>query len=933
MKNRWYTMSVEDVEKIHQTDIKNGLTSKEATDRLKKNGLNNVYSMSGGGTDFYMFHAFANLLGLLLIVVCGVHAVIKRDFYSLIPIVVLGISMALVYFVNVRSKMVLEQMGRRSLPMTKVMRDGRLYYVRQDRIVKGDIVFISAGDIVPGDARLFEDEELIVLEKGVCKSNTPVTKNSGFSSQKDLVPEEQNNMVFASTMVLKGRGKAVICETGKNTHVCSSGKVIPIYTCDNVKVLEKFKKTSSILSTAMIAFVFIVVMVSVFMNLKMGIYDSFYYSLSLAVSSLTECLPLFALIIISCGIFGAGKRRKNINSGVDIKNAEKIQTIKDVDCVIFHRESLFCEGDISLDLVYADNRIKPVRADDSSVVRMITYGVIASGLYGGAISVKKLEKSTISYTREEETIIKCAKQFGVYDKRLDDKYPAVFSGERIYRGKTYHCTTVRCGQRYDMYSACSYDAAISVCTCEYIGGEMVPLSRERKIEISAIAKERIKENCLVLAIIYKKGVRNDYIRPAENFSDNVFCGFIFIERPMQKGGAQFVSECKRAGMKLVMLCDDINPADVVFAHSAGIINSNDECVDIKTLSSMDDDLIRTNVPMYNMYQGLNSPQRRYVIERLKQDCGYTVAYLGRELSHISAMSSADTGFAELITVSERAAQKGISLNNSDIPLSAVNSKETSRGNCEALKFISDATVSKPGKDGTGGLNSAIMTVVAAKGIFKNLSSMCKYLTVTFVFRFILVAVSIFTGNVWLTPEQLVFMGVMCDIGAVILIAFEKHDLELLNCNNIKQTVSTKKRGLNVIWQYGVISVIWTVSSIALLMLCISFGIITQSRITSILFISYIISQFVLLAEISREDSIFKGKFRMYTIYPVYFLTIALFYGTCLMFPGIGEYVGINLIYHEEWAVALISPASLLVLIELYRVILKLIYRIKNKKKK
>ncbi len=923
MRNRWYAMSVEDVEKVQQTDVKNGLTTKEATERLKKNGLNNVYSLSGGGTDFYMFHAFANLLGLLLVVVCAVQAVINRDFYSLIPILVLGVSMSLVYFVNVRSKMVLEQMGRRSLPMTKVMRDGRLFYVRQDRIVRGDIILISAGDIIPCDARLFEDEELVVLEKGVCKSNKPVTKRAEYISMKELSPEEQLNMVFASTMVLKGRGKAVVCETGKQTHVCSSGNVIPIYTCDHVKVLEKFKKASLVLSTSMIAFVFIVVGLSVLMNLEMGIYGSFYYSLSLAVSSLTECLPLFALIIISCGIFGAGKRRKNINSGVDIKNAEKVQTIKDVDCIVFHRESLFCEDDIALDLIFTDGRAKPVRTDDPAVIRMITYSVVACGLYGGAIAVKKIENGIVSYGREEETLIRRAKQCGVYDKRLDEKYPPIFSGERVYRGKSYHCTTVKCGQRYDMYSACSHDAAMAVCSFEYVGGEMVELSLERKAELLAVAKEKIKENCMVISVIYKKGVRNDYIRPGENFSDNVFCGFIFIDRPMQKGGAQFISECKKAGMKMVMFCDDADPADVIFARNAGIINGNNEWVDIKTLSSMDDDLIRTNVPVYNMYQGLNSAQRRYVIDRLRHDCGYTVAYLGRELSHIGNLSHADTGFAELITVSERAAQKGISLANSDIPLSSVNSRDTSRGNCEALKFVSDATVSKPDGEGTGGLNSAVMTVVSAKGIFKNLFSMCKYLSVMFIFRFILVAVSVLTGNIWLTPEQLVFLGVICDMGAVILIAFEKHDLEILSWGK-KVKAGKRKKSSGGILQYAVISAFWTIASMGLLLLCCSLEVVSMGRMTSIMFISYVVSQFVLLAEISREGSIFKGKFRMYTIYPVYLLTVALFFGTCLMFPGIGNYVGITLPIGIEWAVVFIAPVILLMFIEAGKLVSRLV---------
>lgn len=902
MKNRWYSMSVEKLEKIQQTDVMNGLTSKEADNRIKSFGLNNIYRISGNVSGNYMFHAFANLLAFLLAAVCGIEAVIKRSFYSLIPVVIIAVSLSILYLINVRSKSVMEKMAKNSLPMAKVFRDGRLISVRQDMIVPGDIINISVGDIVPADARLFECEGLTVLEKGVCKTSTPVSKSAAFRSEKHLMPEECENMVFASTLVLNGKGKAIVVETGRRCHVTSSGNAIAIYNCDNIGILESFRRVSNIVSTVMIALVFAITVCSLIFNWSMGIYAAFYQSAVLAFSSLAEFLPVFAVIIVSCGIFGAGNKKHGINSGVDIKNADKIRTIKDVDCIAFHKEALFSREDERLTCILANGSERPVKEDDPNAVSLITYAVVACGIYGGAYKLNKTEPDEAGLMSGDEHIIALAEKCGVYDKRLDEKFVPVFSGQRSYKGREYRSTTVKTGGRYDMYSASQGEAAMAVSSYEIFEGKIIPLTAERKAELIAIAREKMKENCLTVAITYKKGVRGDYIRPGENYSDNVFCGYLYIERPMLTGGARLIKLCRENGIKLVMFCEKTEANDYLFANAAGIARNRSEYVDIKALSEMSDDMIRTNVDVYTVYSGLNSKQRRYVIERLKNDYGYTVAYMGHELSHLSSMLTANVGIAE---------------------------KGRDEEHCEALKLVSDAVVSPPDTNGVGGMNSAVRTIVEAKGIFKNLTSMCRYLLATFTFRAVLTVISWLTGNALFTMDQLVFLGAICDMGAVALIAFERHDMDVIGWQ--KRDKESGKRTFAPIAPYFFISVLWSlvVVSIAGTPIFVSLG----DRITCVMFISYIISQMVLLTEVAREDSMFKGRFRMYTVYPVYFLVIALFFLVCVMFPSVGAYTGVFMPEGIEWALAFIIPAVLFILIEFYKLVVKLVNLIKNKKRK
>lgn len=132
-------------------------------------------------------------------------------------------------------------MGRFSLPSAKVLRDGRIYLVKQEQLVQGDVIFVAAGDIIPCDARLVESDGLTVLETGVTQNEKPVIKDASFAEHRMLSPEGRKNMLFASTVVTEGKGKAVVCDTGEDTLVCILGKNTTI--CDHEKLEVTLRST------------------------------------------------------------------------------------------------------------------------------------------------------------------------------------------------------------------------------------------------------------------------------------------------------------------------------------------------------------------------------------------------------------------------------------------------------------------------------------------------------------------------------------------------------------------------------------------------------------------------------------------------------------------------------------------------------------------
>lgn len=137
------------------------------------------------------------------------------------------------------------------------------------------------------------------------------------------------------------------------------------------------------------------------------------------------------------------------------------------------------------------------------------------------------------------------------------------------------------------------------------------------------------------------------------------------------------------------------------------------------------------------------------------------------------MKEADVGFSESITISDRAGTAGIDLSGRKIPVYTKTADGANGSGCEALKFVSDVIVSEADKNGTGGFNAIVDSVICAKSIYYNLHRMLKYMIASQVAKLFIVFVSVFLGVTALTPPEILFCGLVVDFAALIIIAFER----------------------------------------------------------------------------------------------------------------------------------------------------------------
>ena len=942
MKNRWYDITASQTADILETDLKNGLDKNAIAGRVKKYGKNTVYSVKKKEESPYILRAVSGLSMLLLCLVAIIHALLQADYKMLILPVLMILSMLIIFYAYSKSKLILDENAMQSIPRTKVIRGGKLMLIRQDAIVPGDVFIISAGDIIPCDARLIETNELYVLEKGIGNEGAPVKKDAEFRSSNTLPPEQRSNMAFSLSVVVRGRGKAVAVATGKSTYLSMKGENVVINSGEKMKELSSFEKYSTSASIFMSSLVMVLTLLAIIFDLDFGIYNSFLLTLTLTVSSLCEFLPMLAGIVISCGIFGAGKRKRKINSGVMIKNSGKLDVLKDVDCIFFHKESLFAESDIRIEKCDDKGDMSPdAEKIFQSVLRSV---IIAKGLYGAARLNADNEKNENIYSAEDEKIIEKAKKCGIYNKYLDEAYPAIDHKKQVFKGCGYETTMVKKDQKNLFYATAPALSVLKLCKFEKTENGIIPLSAERKSELENLAAEKVRSGAKVIAVAITEHVVNKsaYFSPNVLFADMIYVGMLSIERPVISGAMEYIKLCRECGIKLVMVCDDVSETNVMLAQNIGIIQSKEEAVTREELSSMSSDMIRTNIPMYNLYQGLNVPQLKFVETKLKDEEKRTVAYLGRELSDLKLVTAADVAIAELLTVTERAAKKGVDMNRENVPISAVSHKDTSRGGCEALKFSADVVVSKPDADGNGGFNSAVSSVIAAKGIRRNLYLMCEYMLLTFASRLVIVLFSMISGIMLVTPIQLIFMGAICDLIAIMMIAFEKPEKSILkNKNQYKHVNDEKESVLGYFFEdkeklrlviYAVISAVGTIIGIVGVFLIGLFADLEVLNVLTVTFIASIAFQLALVLEIISQESVFGTRIRIYNIYPFYVVFIGAVVTLGMMFPFFGNIMNIVPLTVYEWIGAFVPAVMVIVIFEVYKLIARKRSAVKNKER-
>jgi len=927
MTEKWYDISPALLTERLKTNLSGGLSKAEAEKRFRKYGANSIYPIPKGPFKMYLHHLLTDFTSALLLITAVLAAIFERYVGSVVMICLLFLNIAAAVFTYVKAQRVLEDMGKNALPTAKVIRSGKLYIVRQEQLVVGDVVFLSAGDIVPADCRLLESDGLYVLENNLTGEIRSSKKDASFIEYRDIPISARKNMVYAATIVTSGTARAVVCDTGEDTLVCAMGKNTAIVTHDNLSVLSTLKSHCKIMSLAMLGLILLLTILDLILgNSSRELLDIFLCGLALAVAAMSEFYTAFGYIIISCGIFSAVKRYKDINSGAMIKNAESLESLRDLSCLIVPREALMTVRLSEIDRVYADGETvdSTMRNFAEASKNVLRYAVISTGIYGEKrLAANNLTSNNV-YRPDEETIIRAADSIGIYNTVLDRTYPLV-EHRSVDAHNRFDTSLARFSGGHVI--AIRGDAVGVLNCCRYYSekGRVHPLTPEKLNELRLVVSQTERKAYRVIAVATRTTEYNNLRRIYAMQSDMTFEGFICVREPLLPGAALNIEKCIEAGIKVIMTTPDVRETNRCVAAALGIIKSDDEAVTAKRLRDLKEGLYRLNTTsLYRLYEGVTDDDMRKVVACLKEN-GEKVGILSRGLDDIILTRDADVAFAQSVTISPKAdhgsldAEALSSAKGRGIPIRVKDSSKSSASGCEAVKFISDVIVSEPNQSGSGGFNAMIGAVGCAKVIYLNMLRTLRYLLASQSSRLLIVLASIIGTTTLFSPVQLLFCGLILDFGAVIVMAFERPERDILRSKSDAE--AQLKKPLRHCIDSIFFGVIWAVVTIALPYILSAFGImLNAAQISSVTFICSAFTQLAVLAEIKRDKTIFRS-FSFNGVQMVYASVVVMITLVGLLFPSFGLMFGIVRIPVYAFIGAMALPLISILIFELYRLAL------------
>lgn len=284
-----------------------GLNDEEANNRLQEYGFNEPVKKRKRIILFQFFSKFLNPLVVVLLIIAGFSVFLGENISATLVSLMAIISVALSFYQEYKASKETDRLSEMVRATASVCRNGKFREIKIREIVPGDIVNLSAGDIVPADLRIFSCKDLFVNQSTLTGESFPVEKTSDVAASKTNSVFEPPNIVFMGSSVVSGTASGIVIKTGIATQFGKLAHKLATITTESG--FEKgIKSFTWLMIRAMIILVLIIFAIHAFFK-KGDIIQALLFSLSVAVGLTPEMLPLIVTINLSKGAIAMSKKK------------------------------------------------------------------------------------------------------------------------------------------------------------------------------------------------------------------------------------------------------------------------------------------------------------------------------------------------------------------------------------------------------------------------------------------------------------------------------------------------------------------------------------------------------------------------------------------------------------------------------------------------
>ena len=636
-ENKWFNKSIEEAEKILETNIQNGLTENDVKTKREKYGLNMLKAKKKASLlqrFIEQFKDFSIIVLIIAAIVSGFVGISQGEgMTDTIIILIVVLANAIIGIAQEsKAEKSLEALQKLTDHASKVIRNGKIKVIPAKELVPGDIVVLDTGDYIPADLRVIEAVNLKAQESSLTGESVPVEKTTKTIEKTDVGIGDRTNMLFSSSLVTYGRGKGIVVQTGMNTEV---GKIAGMLDNTEKQItplqekLNKLGKTLGIAALAICAFIFIIGLIQGKEPINM-----FMTAVSLAVAAIPEGLVAVSTIVLAIGV------QKMVKKNAIVKKLPAVETLGSATVICSDKTGTLTQNKMTVEKIFINGETKELAEYKENINEDLKKLIFANMLCN---DTKISTDGKLTGDPTETALVDMAFKLD-FDPSVYDRMPRI--QEIPFDSDRKLMTTVNeVNGKYIVYTKGGMDELIGICNSYILNGEIKDNIEEYKNMITKNNEQMAKEALRVLACAYKEIDHKPTKEDMENIEkDLIFVGMVGMIDPPREEAKIAVEKCKTAGIKTVMITGDHKITATAIAKKLGILENEDEAITGADLEKMTDEELEKNVRKYSVYARV-SPEHKVRIVKAWQKNGEIVAMTGDGVNDSPALKTANIGCA------------------------------------------------------------------------------------------------------------------------------------------------------------------------------------------------------------------------------------------------------------------------------------------------
>jgi Mg2+-importing ATPase len=632
-----------------------GLTSDEANRRLRLYGPNSFVKESRFAALFGFLRLVANPLVIILLIASGASLVLGDRIGGLIIISIVLLSVLLNFFMEFQARHAVEKIQKQVATTAAVIRDGQERELPIAELVPGDIIRLSAGDLVPADARLLKVTDLQVRESALTGESLPVEKSADDLPSGTHEVADAGNSVFLGTAVQTGIGTAVIVRTGRDTAFGEIAKRLATQPPETefARGIRHFGMMITWITMLLVLFVLLVNII-----LHRPLLESFLFSVALAVGMTPEMMPMIITVTLAQGA------RRMTKKKVLVKQLAAIEDFGSIDILCSDKTGTLTEGEIVL-----DRHVDVQGKDDENVLRMI---YLNSYFEAGIKS--PLDAAILKH--EHPAIAE-------YEKV--DEIPFDFNRKRL-------SVVVRRDDEHLLITKGEAESVFAICQTVNIDGSPQPFDESQRAHAAETFKKLSADGYRVLGVAVQKVEKQDAYTPAAEH-DMTLVGFAAFLDPPKEGIHSVLEALKQNGISVLIMTGDNQYVTQKVARDVGL--EADRILTGSEVDTMDNPALAYQAENGAIFARMSPEQKDRVILALKAR-GHVVGYIGDGINDAPSLHTADVGISVMngVDVAKDAAK--IILLEKDLAVLNEGVNEGRRSFANIMKYIIMGTSSNFG---------------------------------------------------------------------------------------------------------------------------------------------------------------------------------------------------------------------------------------------